>query len=73
VVITTGLTNGTLTEVLSGLQAGDQVVVGATGGNFSNISTSGTSTRGLFPGGGFGGGGIRNGGGGGGTRGGNGG
>lgn len=43
VVITTGLTNGTNTEVLSGLQPGDQVVVRATGGNFSNLSGSQTS------------------------------
>lgn len=46
VVITIGLTNGTFTEVLSGLQAGDQVVVSATGGNFSNLSGSQTSPGG---------------------------
>jgi multidrug efflux pump subunit AcrA (membrane-fusion protein) len=67
VLITTGLTNGTLSEVLSGLNAGDQVVVGATGGAFSNVSTSGSSSTtgnplrtggtGGFGGGGFGGGG----------------
>src|SRR6266566_4719801 len=62
VVITTGLTNGTNTEVLSGLQPGDQVVVRATGGNFSNLSGNQTSPGGNFtrPGGGlrtFGGGG----------------
>ncbi len=42
VLITTGLTNGTFSEVLSGLNAGDQVVVGATGGAFSNVSTGGS-------------------------------
>ncbi|MDQ2713835.1 MAG: efflux RND transporter periplasmic adaptor subunit [Chloroflexota bacterium] len=36
VVVTTGLTDGAQTEVLSGLHAGDQVVVGQTGGNTSN-------------------------------------
>lgn len=49
VLITTGLTNGTLSEVLSGLNAGDQVVVGATGGAFANLSTSSTTSgSGLF-------------------------
>ena len=69
VLITTGLTNGTFSEVLSGLNQGDQVVVGATGGAFSNVSTSsgtgagaGGGTRGGgFSGGGFGGGGTRSG------------
>ena len=57
VLITTGLTNGTLSEVLSGLNQGDQVVVGATGGAFANLST-GTNTTGGSPfrTGGFGGG-----------------
>jgi RND family efflux transporter MFP subunit len=45
-IITVGLTNGTFTEVLAGLQAGDQVVVSATGGNFSNLSGSQTSPGG---------------------------
>ena len=48
VVITTGLTNGTNTEVLSGLQPGDQVVVRATGGSFSNLSGNQTSPGGNF-------------------------
>ncbi len=70
VLITTGLTNGTFSEVLSGLNAGDQVVVSATGGPFANLSSSsGTNTTGggLFRtgggggGGGFGGGGTRSG------------
>ncbi|OLB38203.1 MAG: hypothetical protein AUH05_11605 [Ktedonobacter sp. 13_2_20CM_53_11] len=47
-VITTGLTNGTNTEVLSGLQPGDQVVVRATGGSFSNLSGNQTSPGGNF-------------------------
>ena len=65
VVVTTGLTNGTYTEVLSGLQEGDSVVVSATGGSFATLSTStGTGSSGSgFPrtggGGGGGGGGIR--------------
>lgn len=62
VLITTGLTNGTFSEVLSGLNAGDQVVVSATGGAFATLTSgSGTNTTGggLFRtgGGGFGGGG----------------
>ncbi len=64
VLITTGLTNGTFSEVLSGLNQGDQVVVSATGGAFANLSSlpsgSGASTSGggLFrTGGGPGGGG----------------
>ncbi|TMC43489.1 MAG: HlyD family efflux transporter periplasmic adaptor subunit [Chloroflexi bacterium] len=48
VVVTTGLTNGTNTEVLSGLQPGDQVVVRATGGSFSNLSGNQTSPGGNF-------------------------
>jgi RND family efflux transporter MFP subunit len=61
VMVTVGLSNGILSEVLSGLNQGDQVVVGATGGAFANLST-GTNTTGgsLFRtgggGGGFGGG-----------------
>lgn len=47
VLVTVGLTNGTSSEVLSGLQAGDQVVVSAKGGAYSNLSgTSGTSGTG---------------------------
>lgn len=62
VVITTGLTNGTFTEVLSGLQDGDQVVVSATGGSFATLSSSTGTSGSSFPrtgGGGGGGGGIR--------------
>jgi multidrug efflux pump subunit AcrA (membrane-fusion protein) len=66
-LVTTGLSNGQSTEILSGLQAGDQVVVSQTGGR---SASSGTSTGGgLFSGGGggrFGGGGTGGGGGGGG-------
>jgi RND family efflux transporter MFP subunit len=60
VLITTGLTNGSFSEVLSGLNAGDQVVTGATGGPFDNLSNgSGTNTTGggIFRTGGGGGGG----------------
>jgi HlyD family secretion protein len=59
VLITTGLTNGTFSEVLSGLNAGDQVVVSATGGPFANLSTNsgaGTTGAGIFKAGGGGGG-----------------
>ena len=63
VMITIGLTNGAVTEVLSGLQSGDSVVVGATGGPFANLSTNtgtggaggagnGNRTRSIFGGGG---------------------
>jgi len=63
VLITTGLTNGTFSEVLSGLNAGDQVIVSATGGPFANLSTgTNTTGSGIFRtgggGGGFGGGGL---------------
>src|SRR5207248_9563183 len=48
VVTSTGLTKGTNTEVLSGLQPGDQVVVRATGGSFSHLSGNQTSPGGNF-------------------------
>ncbi|GAC1345306.1 MAG: efflux RND transporter periplasmic adaptor subunit [Ktedonobacteraceae bacterium] len=62
VLVTVGLTDGTRSEVLSGLNQGDQVIVGATGGAFANLST-GTNGTGGNPlrtggGGGFGGGGF---------------
>lgn len=57
VLVTVGLTNGTSSEVLSGLQAGDQVVVSATGGAYSNLS--GTSGTGGGNGSRSGGGGLR--------------
>lgn len=57
VLVTTGLTNGQYTEVLSGLKAGDQVIVGQTGGTTTTTTGTGGSTRGGFGGGGFGGGG----------------
>lgn len=65
VLVTVGLTNGSFTEVLSGLQPNDSVVVGATGGPFANLS-SGTTGAGLGGGllrnlGGGNGGGTRNG------------
>lgn len=56
-VIFTGLTDGTNTEVLSGLQAGQQVLVGQTGGNTTPTTTSGGGGGGIFGGGGRGGGG----------------
>lgn len=59
VLVTIGLTNGQETEILSGLKAGDQVVVGQTGGKSSSTTNgSGTGTgggRGIFGGGGRGG------------------
>lgn len=60
VLVTTGLTNGQQTEILSGLKEGDEVVVGQTGGTTSSSSSSngnGTRNGGGFGGGGFGGGG----------------
>jgi len=57
VVVTIGLTNGTFTEVLSGLQNGDQVVVSATGGSFATLSSSTATNGSSFPR--KGGGGIR--------------
>jgi HlyD family secretion protein len=61
VLVTVGLSNGVVSEVLSGLNQGDQVVVGATGGAFANLSTGTNTTGGSFfrngsGGGGFGGG-----------------
>lgn len=58
-----GLTNGTTYEVLAGLQAGESVAIGSTGGSAS--STAGTSTgtgTGRGTGGGFGGSGFGGGG-----------
>jgi len=58
VLITVGLSSGTFSEVLSGLNEGDAVVVGATGGPFTNLPSSSSTTGGgtRFGGGGFGGG-----------------
>ncbi len=53
VVVTTGLSNGRFTEALSGLNEGDEVVVGQTGGNTST-STSNPGTGGGRNGGGGG-------------------
>jgi len=55
VLVTTGLTNGQQTEILSGLHEGDQVVIGQTGGT-TTTSSSSTNTRSIFGGGGGGGG-----------------
>jgi multidrug efflux pump subunit AcrA (membrane-fusion protein) len=41
VTITIGLNGGSFVEVLSGLQEGDQVVVGQTGGNTASMTTGG--------------------------------
>ena len=69
-LIYTGLTNGTNTEIVSGLSDGEQVVSGQVGAT-ATTTTGGSGTGGgIFGGGGFGGGG---GGGGGGGRGGGGG
>jgi RND family efflux transporter MFP subunit len=65
-IIYTGLTNGTNTEVISGLADGEQVVSGQVGAT-ATTTTGGTGGGGgIFGGGGFGGGGGRGGGGGGG-------
>jgi len=50
VLVTTGLSNGQYTEILSGLQSGDQVVIGQTGGNTTSSTTSSPSGSGLFGG-----------------------
>lgn len=68
VLVRTGLSNGQFTEILSGLNSGDKVVVSQTGGQTTTTTSNGT--RGT---GGFGGGGFFGGGGGGGGRGGSGG
>ena len=57
VLVRTGLSNGQFTEILSGLNAGDQVVVSQTGGQTTTTS-SGTTGASRFGGGGFGGGGL---------------
>ncbi len=56
VLVTTGLTNGQQTEILSGLKEGDEVVVGQTGGASATPSTGGGG-GGNFRGGNFSGGG----------------
>ncbi len=64
ILIKTGLNSGQYMEVLSGLSAGAQVVVGQTGGTTTTTTTSRTGTGGGgFGGGGFGGGGFGGGGG----------
>lgn len=68
VPVTIGLTNGTQTEILSGLKENDQIVISQTGGATAATSTgTGTGTgTGRGGAGGFGGGGFGGGGGGGG-------
>jgi multidrug efflux pump subunit AcrA (membrane-fusion protein) len=56
VLVTTGLSNGQYTEILSGLQSGEQVVTGQTGGNTPTTSTTSGAGGGLFGGRGAGGG-----------------
>lgn len=55
VLVTTGLTNGQQTEILSGLHEGDQVITGQTGG--ATTTGGASNSRGIFGGGGRGGGG----------------
>jgi len=55
VAITTGLSNGQDTEVLSGLREGDEVVVGQTGGNTIPSNSNGGPGGGRSGGGGGGG------------------
>jgi RND family efflux transporter MFP subunit len=57
-IIFTGLTDGTNTEVISGLQNGEQVIVGQIGATPTTTTGGG---GGIFGGGGFGGGGGRGG------------
>lgn len=58
--VTTGVTSGAQTQIVSGLTAGEQVVVPVTagGGTARARTTGGAATRGGFGGGGFGGGGF---------------
>ncbi len=63
VLVTTGLTNGQQTEILSGLHEGDQVVISQTGGTTTAGSNSNTNARNIFGGGGGRGGGNFGGGG----------
>jgi HlyD family secretion protein len=51
VVVTTGLSNGTYTEILSGLSSGANVVVSQTGGTTTTTSGSGTGAPGTRGGG----------------------
>ncbi len=64
VLVTTGLTNGQYTEIVSGVQEGTQLVTSQTGGRTTTTTTTSGSSTGGGTGGGFGGG--RGGGGGGG-------
>jgi len=50
VLVTTGLTNGQQTEILSGLKEGDQVVVGQTGGPTGNSTPGAGGPGGSGPG-----------------------
>ena len=68
VVVTVGDSNDTMTEITSGLNAGDMVVTQTITGTVAVSATSATSALRLGGGSGFGGGGFTGGGGGGGTR-----
>lgn len=65
VPVEVGASNDTQTEITSGINEGETVVTGQTGGNAGRTGTQGTSPFGAFGGGnrGFGGGGLRGGGG----------
>ncbi|GLV58741.1 hypothetical protein KDH_55710 [Dictyobacter sp. S3.2.2.5] len=68
VIVTTGLSDGQYTQIISGLNEGDQVVTNATGSGTTQSTTTGQQRNGGFGGGGGGfggggGGGFRNGGG----------
>jgi multidrug efflux pump subunit AcrA (membrane-fusion protein) len=54
--ITTGLKSGAQIEVLSGLQEGEEVIIGMSGGNRSGSRTGGSGGSGFGGSGGFGGG-----------------
>jgi len=68
VVVTVGDSNDTMTEITSGLNAGDMVVTQTITGTVAVSATSATSALRLGGGSGFGGGGFTGGGVGGGTR-----
>ncbi|HEY0756299.1 MAG TPA: efflux RND transporter periplasmic adaptor subunit [Ktedonobacteraceae bacterium] len=55
VLVTTGLTNGQQSEILSGLQEGDEVVISQSGGTSSSSSSNSNSRNGGAGGGGGGG------------------
>jgi multidrug efflux pump subunit AcrA (membrane-fusion protein) len=62
VPVTTGAANDTLTQITSGLKAGDQVITGTSTGTTTTSSSGGGGLFSIFRGGGGGGGGTRGGG-----------